>query len=70
MKKLQALHGRAPRLEASSDERHALDVPQIAQGQGRAVLASIALHDMMYVVMQRSVLISDCLRVVGPELAQ
>jgi hypothetical protein len=57
-------------LKPVQNEQHALDVPQIAQGQGQAILASIALHYMMYVIMQRSVLISDCLRVVGPELAQ
>jgi hypothetical protein len=28
------------------------------------------LHYMMYVMTQRLVLISDCLLVVGPELAQ
>lgn len=57
-------------LKPVQSEQHTLDAPQLAQGQGQAILEWIALHDMMYVMTQRSVLISDCLLVVGPELAQ
>lgn len=57
-------------LKPVQSEQRALDAPQLAQGQGQAILAWIALHCTMYVMTQRLVLISDCLLVVGPELAQ
>lgn len=57
-------------LKQVQSEQRALDAPQLAQIQGQTILAWIALHYMMYVMTQRFVLVSDCLLVVGPELAQ
>jgi hypothetical protein len=36
-------------LKPVQNEQRALDAPQLAQGQGQAILAWIALHYMMYV---------------------
>jgi hypothetical protein len=39
-------------LKRAQHEQRALDAPQLAQGQGQAILAWIALHHLMYVMTQ------------------